>query len=119
MLTKTQILWIANVSIQTFIYIVSAYCASFFNLLFIWFPCNKLVLVLGNMGRHGILILTCLLFVLFEKISSIKSCHFSNHGILIEKTKPDGFLIFSIAQCTMAIMSSFFRKFLECKAYHH
>ena len=40
-------------------------------------------------GRHRILIFSCLLFVLFEKICSIKSCHFSNHGILIEKTKPD------------------------------
>ena len=47
----------------------------------------------GPKGRHGILIFSCLLFVLFEKICSIKSCHFSNHGILIEKTKPDGFLI--------------------------
>ena len=45
------------------------------------------------MGRHGILIFSCLLFVLFEKICSIKSCHFPNHGILIEKTKPDCFLI--------------------------
>ena len=60
-------------------------------------------------GRHGNLIFSCLLFVLFEKICSIKSCHFANHGILIKKTKLDGFLIFSIAQCTMAIMSSFFQ----------
>ena len=45
-------------------------------------------------GRHGILIFSCLLFVLFEIIFSIKSCHFPNHGILIEKTKPDCFLIF-------------------------
>ena len=47
-----------------------------------------------QLGRHGILIFSCLLFVLFEKICSIKSCHFANHGILIEKTKPDGFLTF-------------------------
>ena len=46
-----------------------------------------------KVGRHGILIFSCLLFVLFEKICSIKSCHFTNHGILIEKTKPDSFLI--------------------------
>ena len=34
-----------------------------------------------------ILIFSCLVFVLFEKIWFIKSCHFPNHGILIEKTK--------------------------------
>ena len=34
---------------------------------------------------HGILIFSCLLFVLVEKIY--------NHGILIIKTKPDGFQI--------------------------
>ena len=28
-------------------------------------------------GRYGILIFSCLLFVLFEKMCSIKSCHFS------------------------------------------
>jgi hypothetical protein len=44
-------------------------------------------------GKHGILIFSCLLFVLFEKICNSKSCHFSNHGILIGKTKPDGFQI--------------------------
>ena len=27
-------------------------------------------------GQHGILIFSCLLFVLFEKICSTKSCHF-------------------------------------------
>ena len=32
-------------------------------------------------------IVYCLL-VLFQKICSIKSCHFANHRILIEKTKP-------------------------------
>ena len=42
-------------------------------------------------GQHGILIFSCLLFVLFKKICSFKSCHFANHWILIEKTKPDIF----------------------------
>ena len=36
------------------------------------------------LGRYGILILSCFLFVLFEKICSIKSCHFS------KSRNPDG-----------------------------
>ena len=35
-------------------------------------------------GRHGILIFSCLLFDLFEKVCSIKSCHFS------KSRNPDG-----------------------------
>ena len=36
--------------------------------------------------------------LLFEKICSIKSCHFSNHGILIERKIPDCFFNFSLAE---------------------
>ena len=45
--------------------------------------------------RHGILMFSCLMFVLFEKICCIKSCLFSNHRNLIGMTKPVCFLIFS------------------------
>ena len=71
---------------------------------------NILAYLISNLGRHGNLIFSCLLFALFEKMCSMKSFYFSNHGILIEKTKPDGFLISLIAQCTMVILSIFFLK---------
>ena len=43
-------------------------------------------------GRYGILIFSCQLFVLFEKICSIKSCHFSKSRNPDGKGKPDIFL---------------------------
>ena len=75
-----------------------------------------------NYGRHGILIFSCLLFDLFEKICSIKSCNFSNHGILIGKTKPDGFLIFPLQNKNKITMAVFgfvcpFRLCIICNPY--
>ena len=51
-----------------------------------------ILFLLDTLGRYGILIFSCQLFVLFEKICSIKSCHFSKSRNPDGKGKPDIFL---------------------------